>query len=352
MQVGDSGTVRTEVTNVGGESARDLTAGVESVSSDATLGETARNTARIDRLDPDENATLTYDVNVRPDVSLRNMTLTGDVRYTDSDGVQHTQEGLSTGVAPDGEQSFSLTVEESTLRVGETGTVRGTVENRGPADVTDVVLVIGETQFEVRSPTYSIGELGSDESEPFQFRGMIPPGGDAVPQRIDIEVHYRTETNDDRVSAESIHVPVAERRDSVSISAVDPRFAAGEDGVLELDVQNRRDVEIRDVRLRLDADDPLESEFPSTVIESLGPDESDTVAFDLEVDSDAPSSRYPATVEIEYTDPDDEQVTARPATVAVTVTEAEGIEYVSIELLVFVILLLLVGAVFVWLYRK
>ena len=53
-----------------------------------------------------------------------------------------------------------------------------------------------------------------------------------------------------------------------------------------------------------------------------------------------------------YTDQDDDLVTARPAIVAVTVTDAEGVELLSIELVLFGVLLLLVAAVFVWLYRR
>lgn len=352
VQIGDSGTLRTEVTNVGGEAARDLTIGLESNSADVTLGETPQNTARIDRLAPGESTTVDYDVTIRPDVSLRELSLSGDVQFTDSDGVQHAHGGLSTGITPVSEQQFSLTTDASTLRVGETGTISGTIRNDGPADARDVELVLGDAQFAPRSPTYSIGDLESGESATFRFRGAVPSEADATPQRVDVSTRYRTPADNERIAEHSMHVSVSERRDSVTISAVDPEFSAGEDGVLHLDITNQRDVEIRDVRLRLGVEDPLDSEFRSAVIESLEPGETDRVAFDLEVDSDAPPSRYPAAVETTYIDPDDETVTPRPATIAVTVTEAEGVEFLSIELIVFGVLLLLVGGVFVWLYRR
>jgi len=352
VQVGDSGTVRAEVTNVGAETARDLTVGLESNTPDVTLGEGSRNTARIDRLESGESEIVDFDAAIGSGVSIRNVSLAGDVQFTDTDGVRHVQEGLSTGFGPAAEQEFSLSVEESTLRVGETGTIEGTIRNDGPADVRDVVLVLDDAQFEPRSPTYSIGPLERGETATFQFRGTVPSEADATPQRIGVSTRYRTPGDHERVDESSMHVPVAERRDAVAISAIDPTFAAGDEGVIELEVTNQREVEIRDVRLRLDVDDPLESEFRSTVIESLAPGETDRVAFDLEVDSDAPPSRYPATVETTYTDPDDETVTPRPATVAVTVTEAEGVEFLPIELIVFGVLSILVAVAFVWLYRK
>lgn len=352
VQIGDTGTVQTQVRNVGGETARDLTVELESSSADVTLGEGAANTARIDRLEPGENATLPYDVTVRPDVSHRNFSLVGDVHFTDRDGVQSSQEGLSTGFEPTPDQEFSVSVEESTLRVGESGTVRGTIRNDGPSNVTDVVVVLGEAQFEPRSPSYAIGDLERGESATFRFRGTVPFEADSVPQRIDVETRYRTPADNERITEGSMYAPVDERRDPIAFSAVEAQFAAGEDGVLELEVTNQRDVELRDVRLTLGVEDPLESEFRSAVIESLEPGESDRIAFDLEIDSDAPASRYPATIEAEYTDPDDERLGIRPATVAVTVTEDDGVDLVSPELLVFVILLFLVGVVLVWLYRR
>lgn len=352
VQIGDTGTVQTEVRNVGGETARDLTVELESSSADVTLGEGPANTARIDRLEPGENATLPYDVTVRPDVSHRNLSLVGDVHFTDTDGVQSSQDGLSTGFEPAPDQEFSISVDESTLRVGESGTVRGTIRNDGPSNVTDVVVVLGEAQFEPRSPSYAIGELERGESATFRFRGAVPFEADSVPQRFDVETRYRTPADNERTTEGSMYAPVDERRDALTFSAVGSQFTAGEDGVLELEVTNQRDVELRDVRLRLEVEDPLESEFRSTVIESLEPGETDRIAFDLEVDSDAPASRYPATIEAEYTDPDDERLTIRPATVAVTVTADDGVDLVSPELLVFVILLVLVGVVLVWLYRR
>ncbi|WP_336133491.1 COG1361 S-layer family protein [Natronomonas amylolytica] len=351
VQVGGSGTLVTEVRNVGGEPARDLTVAVESTSSDAALGESAGNTARIDRLAPGENATVTYDVGVRPDVSPRSLALTGTVRFTDPDGIRGTDEGLSVGVRPNAEQAFSLSVNESTLRVGETGTVRGVIRNDGPADVNDVVLSLGESQFAPRSPTYAVGDIAAGESATFRFRGAVPPEGDAVPQRIDVTTRYRTRSDEERQTQGSMHVPVAERRDAVAVRAVEPRFDAGEEGVLELEVTNQRDVEIRDVRLTLAAEEPLTSEFRTTVVPSLQPGETGRVAFDLEVDGDAPASRYPATVETTYVDTDGDTNTARPSTVAVTVTETGGEDF-PVEFVIFGVLLVVVAAGAWWFYGK
>lgn len=367
VQVGDSGTLVTNVTNVGSEPARDLRVRLESESGDVTFGDASANTARVDRLDPGENGTVAFRTAVSEDVALRDLAVEGSVRFTDPDGIEHTQGGLTTGFHPAAEQSFTLSVEASTLRVGELGAVEGTVRNDGPADVDDVVLALGDARLEPRSETYAVGSLDAGESASFRFRGTVPADADAVPQRIDVTTRYRAvagidrtaidrvsidRTAIDRTTVDPIRVDVAERRDAVEVTAVDPTFAAGESGTLELDVRNRRDVDVRDVRLTLGVDDPLESDFRTTVVPELAPGETDSVAFDLEVDGDAPASRYPATVAVEYTDPDDEAATARPATVAVEVTETDDDVLPAVEILIFGLVALLVGAVFVWLYRR
>ena len=351
VQVGDSGTVVTNVTNVGGETARDLSVELVSNGPDLSFGEAPRNTARVDRLAPGENATIRFSAGVRSDASAHPFDLTGAVRYTDPDGVRGAHEGIPIGFRPQAEQAFSLSVTESTLRVGENGTVRGTIRNDGPMDVSGVVLTVGESQFAPQSPAYAVGDLAAGDEADFRFSGAIPANADSVPQQLAISTSYRSAAGNERTTAESIRVPVAERRDAVTVSAVDPRYDAGEDGVLRLDVTNQRDVDLRDVQLRLVVDQPLESDFRTTVIPSLAAGETDQVAFDLSVDGDAPASRYPATVEISHTDPDDVRIADDSETVAVSVVESSGTGF-SIEVAVLVILLTVVGAGAWWFYVR
>jgi hypothetical protein len=350
VQVGGSGTVTTEIVNVGEESAHDLTVELESRSPDVTLGDTARNTARIDRLESGANATLTYRTNVRPDVPVRNLTLAGTVTFTDSEGEQASQDGLSVGLQPEPEQTLSLSIDQSSLRLGETGAIRGSIRNDGPASVDDVVVILSAAQFQPRSPTYAIGDLAANESTAFRFRGTVPPEADAVPQQIAATIRYRTAADTRHAQNGSLHVPVADRRDAVSVRATDSEFTSGEDGVLEIEITNQRDIEMRDVRLELAVEDPLTSEFRTTVLPSLRPDETGSVAFDLEVDGDAPVSQFPATIKVSYLDQDTDRNTARQATVPITVTEPDRGELPT-EMIIFAVLsiIVLVGA---WLFYR
>ncbi|MGM0604845.1 MAG: COG1361 S-layer family protein [Halobacteriota archaeon] len=351
VQIGDTGTLETEITNVGGEDARDLTIQLESTSPDVGLGGEGANTAWIDELEAGETASFEQAVTIRPDAADRDLSIAGSVRFTDPDGVQSVQEGLSIGFGADDEQSFDVSVTDSTLRVGEIGTIRGVIVNDGPHDVESVVVSLGETQLEPRSATYAVGDLEAGEEATFQFRGTVPPSADAVPQRIDVTTAYRTAAGTDRSTTDPIEVSVADRRDAVSVRGVDATFAADESGTLELEITNQRDVELRDVRVQLFVDEPLESDFRTAVVPSMEPGESHRVAFDLEVDEDAPVSQYPAVVEINYTDPDDEAVAARPSTIAVSVTEADEVLPVT-EVVGGILAIVVLGAGAWWFYGR
>jgi len=351
VQVGDAGTLAANVTNVGGEPARDLSVELVANGPDLALGDTDRNTARIDRLAPGSNATVEFPASVSADAAAESFDLTGTVRYTGADGVRDAHAGIPVGLRPRAEQSLSVAVDDATLRVGENGTVSGTVRNEGPADVRAVVLAIGDGAFVPRSPRYAVGDLDAGESASFRFRGAVPADADSVPQQLALSTTYRSAADAERTTETVVRVPIAERRDAVAVTAVDPRFEAGEEGVLRLDVTNRRDVELRDVELRLAVDAPLESEFRTTVIPSLAPGETGRVAFDLAADGDAPATRYPASVEVGYTDPDGDRLEGDTARVSASVVESPGGE-VPIETGVLVVLLVLVAAGAWWFYVR
>ena len=459
-QIGGTGTVAVEVENTGEEAARDVAVSLESTSPNVGFGEAQRDTARIDRLDPGAVTVLEYDVAVRDGTTVRNYSLDGTVQFTDPDGIRGVEDGLSVGFAPldsqgfdlvidestlrvgevgtitgtvrndgplpaeavsitpaegslleaqsgpyavgdlevdesatfrlrvaipetadvapqridlattyrtDGdrdrmttdpasvpiaEQEFDVRLEESTLRVGETGEIVGTIHNDGPVAVEGVTVTLGEGAFEPRSRTYAVGDLTVGETAEFRFRAVVPAGIDATPQRIDVTTTYRTAAGHDRAVTDLLRVPVADRRDAVAVTPLDPTFVAGGEGTLAVEVTNQRDVEIRDVRLRLSVEDPLESDFTTTIVPSLAPGETDRVAFDLEVDGDAPRSQYPAVIDVEYLDPDEETQTVRPLTVSVSVTEDPDEPALAIEIIAFIAVMILVVAAFVWLYRR
>ena len=350
-QVGDTSDVTVTLENTGTQTAHSATVVANSQSGSMSFDAGSPNaSAHIGEWAPDETRTVTYDVGLAPEASVRGYTISLTVNYEDSDGISRRSRSLTAGIDTLPEQSFALSNVESTLRVGEDGQIRGTIRNDGPDPVRNVKLTLGESAFEPRSGSYAVGNLDVGETATFQFTVAVPRSSDPVPQQIDVTTTYRADEDDhDRSVTDPIRVEVAERRDALTARAVDARFAAGESGALEVKITNQRDVELRDVQVNLTLTEPLDSDFRTTVIPSLGPGETSTVTFDLEVDGDAPASRFPATVGIEYVRPDGDRETARPSTITVTVTEAGG-EDLSIELVVFAVLAVLVAVGAWWFY--
>ncbi|WP_136687596.1 COG1361 S-layer family protein [Halorhabdus amylolytica] len=350
-QVGDTSDVSVTLENTGTQTAHSATVVASSQSGAMRFDAGSPNaSAYIGEWAPDETRTVTYDVGLAPEASVREYTVGLTVNYEDSDGIPQQSGSLTAGIDTLPEQSFALSNVESTLRVGQDGQICGTVRNDGPDPVRNVKLTLGESAFVPRSGSYAVGDLDIGETATFQFTVAVPRSADPVPQQIDVTTTYRTdEDNRDRSMTDPIQVEIAERRDALTARAIDARFAAGESGELGVEVTNQRDVELRDVQVNLTLTEPLDSDFRTTVIPSLGAGETSTVTFDLEVDGGAPASQFPATVGIEYVGPDGDRETARPSTITVTVTEAGG-EDLSIELVVLAVLVVLVAVGAWWFY--
>lgn len=355
-QIGSEGTLVVELENVGETTARDLTLALEAET--ARVGFAAgperspTEAGSIDELAPGESTTLAFDVEVAPDVAEQVYGLDGTVRYTDEDGLRGVDDRPTATFEPLEAQEFRIFGVDSTLRPGEPGTVAGTIVNEGPLPIEDAVVRFEAGPFEPRSPTHAIGDLDPGENARVEFRGTIPRGADAVPQRVDLLTEYTTVEGVDRLSRESIQVPVEDRRDAIAVEAVNATFAAGDEGDLVLELTNQRDVDLRDVRVTMVAEAPIETEFHTTGLERLAPGESDRVVFDVDVDSDARETTYPTVVEIQYVDEDDEPREVRPQTVSVSVIDDPVGVFFAVEILVFVVVAILVAAAFYWLYRR
>lgn len=343
LRVGEQSELRGTVRNTGPFPVDDLTLSL----ADGEF-ESQSRTHAIGSLDVGETATFQFRATVpeTADPVPRRVGLTG--RYETAGGERTVSESVRVPVT---KQRFDVAVESSTLRVGERGVVRGTVRNEGPASVEGVTLSLAGAAFASHNGTYAVGTLGANESEQFQFRVSVPESSDAVPQRIDVTTRYRTDAGRDRTVSETTTVPVAQRRDAVAVTPADATFTAGESGDLVLDVRNQREETVEDVRVDLAVQEPLESEFTTAVVPELAPEETGEVRFDLDVDSNAPPSQYPATVTVEYVDANDDPATVRPATVPVTVTEASTPVSLS-QLVVGVLVLVVVVAGGWWFYGR
>ena len=109
--------------------------------------------------------------------------------------------------------------------------------------------------------------------------------------------------------------------------------------------------ELRDIQLRLAVEEPIESDFRTTMIPELEPGEMTQIAFDIDIDSDAPQSQFPVAIDVVYTNAEGDRIPMRQSWITLRVEDTQS-DLLQAELLVFVILALVVVGVFVWLYRR
>jgi len=325
-QVGDSGTLEAVVENTGSEPAIDADVTLEAAG-DLRFSGAETSTTRISRLEPGEQATVTYDVSVAPDSAVRQYSIDGQVEFEDPDGITRVDEAISLGVTPQPEQEFRIESGETTLRVGEDGDLRGVVRNEGPAPARNVVVV-----YESESPNVipietevAVGSLQSGESAEFALPVEIGGEAEAVDRVADVAVRYRNDENElRRYEDVEIAYGVDEERDDFDVEVVDREVTAGSTTTFDVVVTNNLDEPVSDVEARLFADSPLDSPEDEGFTESLAPGESTNMTFTLTAEGGATAKTYPVSMDFRYDDADGDSTLSDTTRVAVRVVQSEG----------------------------
>lgn len=304
VDVGDTGTVDVRVENVGDETASDATVQLQSANSDVSVGGAAAGSRFAGTLDPGETRTLEFSVGVAPEGDQQSYALQATVEYVDELGQAGQSRPLSVGFTPGPEQSFAVEDVESTLRVGEEGTLRGTVTNEGDRQVTDAVVVL-RTESETVSPReteYAVDSLAANESAEFAFDIDVAEGAQAGPKRFTFVVEYRTADDDERRESDEFDVQaeVAPSTDVFAVEGISTTVDAGGEATLRLEVTNQRNETLSDVSAKLFATDPLSSDDDEAFVGTLDPGESSVVVFSMSAASGALDKQYPVEVDFQY----------------------------------------------------
>ncbi|WP_049923396.1 COG1361 S-layer family protein [Halopiger djelfimassiliensis] len=326
-QIGDTGTVEAVIENTGSETATDISVALESASASFVFGESAQDSAWIDELEPGDTATVTYDVRVAPDTSVRQYTLDGTVQFKTETGLQRVDTSPSAGVTPKTEQQFTLTDIDSELYVGEEGDLHGVITNEGPNDAQNVVV-----RYADKSPnvipierSVAVGTLAAGDSESFRLPLEISEEAEAVDRTLDLAVQYRNDDFEKRqyTNIEAV-ADIRPQRDQFTVEVRDREITAGDGTHIDVAVTNNLDQTVTDVEARLFADDPLDSNDDEGFVEALEPGETTTMTFELSADDSAAAKTYPVSFDFRY---DDERGTSQlsdTTRVAIDVEADEG----------------------------
>jgi hypothetical protein len=347
VAVGDSGSVSVELTNVGTENASAASVAVTSRTSELTMGMAASASQFAGEWAPGETKTLTYDVRTSEDARTVSYALAVQVTYDDASGRTRQSPSFRFGVTPLAEQTFELSDVETSLRVGEDGTISGTVTNTGPRTAESVVLSFTPTSPTVDAiePEFAVGDLGSGESATFSFDVGISESASAGPRQFDIDVRYRNEDGERRAGdSQSVQATVEPSRPRFAVDPVAVAFETGESGELRVELTNKGEEPLADISAKLYASAPISTSNDEAFVAALGPGESVELVFGLSVGGDAIPKNYPVKLDFRYEMPDGDSQISDTYQLPVTVEPGSGTELPVLPIVVTgLVLLALVG---------
>jgi len=323
LSVGHEGELEGTVVNDGPRPVDDAVLVAETGSESLAIGD---ERYALPALDPGEEATVRFEVDVSEEASEGPRQLRFHTEYTAGDGMTVESDPFTERVEVEAGQSFSITDVDDTLMVGYDGEVTGTVTNDGPRDVDDAVL-IAEPQSDslhVEDTRYALPELKAGESADFRYPTDVGGQADEGPRQVQFTVEYtdgdRTLTSD-RISQ---RVVVDPREDEFSIESVDTQVAAGETTEIVLEITNERPETLSNIDAMLYTDSPLDSDGDEAFVSELEPGESTEIPFELEVDEDARETTYPVEIDFEYDTERGETELSDAYQHPIEVTENEG----------------------------
>ena len=327
VPVGGSGTVTVDVRNAGEEAASDSVLTLESANADVTFSESASTRRFAGEWEPNETKSIEVDATVADSAGTREYAVDATVEYDDADGVATSSRTLSFGLTPLSEQTFDVENVESTLRVGDDGTLSGTVTNTGERTARNVVVLL-ETSNPNLSPLeteVAVGSLDTGESAEFDFDVEVADAAEAGARQFGLSMQYRDDEGTRRTTdTTDVRVDVAEKRDEFVVDPVNAKFAPGSGGELRIELTNNRETAVTDVSAKLFADAPLSSSDDEAFVDELGPGETTTITFDLSVAGSAIDKTYPLSMDFQYVTDDGDTRISDAYKVPVTVTDTDS----------------------------
>jgi hypothetical protein len=354
VAVGERGSLSVTVANRGTRAARDVRLTLTSPNDELRVGDAASSTLRVGTLEAGERRTVTYPVRATDAAERTPYALAATTTYEDHDGRTQTDELEPVGVTPAPALAVYVRNVSSTLRVGERGTLTGTVVNRGPRTAHDAVVVVGTDSPLLGLPEtrYPVGDLDAGAGATFDYRIEVPETADAGPRRFSVALAYETADGDPaRTDAVQVRRRVAPERDRFRLAPVNATLEADTSNRVVVRITNVGDEPLSDVSAVVAPRPPFTTESEAAYVPRLAPGESARLAFELTVSEDAVPSRSAVAVDVTAEEPDGDPVRTGPHLVPVTVVDRGGLTTDLAILLGGVVVLLLLGVGALWTRR-
>jgi hypothetical protein len=323
---GDSGRLTLSLTNTGERTVSDATVSLQSSNAGLTFGGSPSASSFVGEWAPGESRVVTVEASFGPTAEERSYTVDATVAYEDADGTDARSAPATVGVMPAPEQSFSLAETDATLRVGDEGTLSGTVVNDGPSEVENAVLVLQPVGSSIDTPEteFAVGDLAAGESASFEYEVEISSEARDGPRQFTYRLQY-DDTDGDARQSDALYArhEIGPKRQVFEVDS-DVSVAAGGSTTMELEVTNNGEQELTDVTAKLFADSPITVDDDEAFVDSVPAGETRTLTFSISAAGSATPKDYPVSMDFQYTEPDGDTKLSETYQIPVRVTEREG----------------------------
>ena len=305
--VNGQGTLEVTMQNVGDTAARDSTLTLSTSSPDVSLGASESSTRFVSEWKEGENRTFTFDAALGDTATAGNYSLDAQIDFEKPSGTVGSSPSLTVPLEAHPEMTFRVSDLQSSLSIGGTDTLSGTITNTGPMTANNAVVQFNETPIaQAVGGGYAVGSLAPGESAEFSFRIDVDESADAGPRQFGIQTSFRNANGDQlRSDAVDIRVPVGANDPGFEIQDVESTLRVGEEGTLDGTIVNTGDDRVTDAVVRFEDPGPTVTPIEDSVaIGDLGPGEAANFSFDVEVTSSSSAGPRQFDLTVSYRDAD------------------------------------------------
>lgn len=324
VPVGGIGNISVTIENTG-EDATNAVVNLQSLSDDLLFGQSPNTSRFVGEWDEGENRIIEVQARAARTADTTEYPAQATASYEDDSGNSSQSAPLTFGVAPDGEQQFSLSGVEGDLRAGESGTISGTITNEGPKTATDAVLTFapnGSRDVIPRQSQYVLGSLDPDESESFELPVAINSTAESGQRQVPLVVEYY-DSNGNSVQSRTLttRVDISDERDDFQVVSSSTDVQVGDTGTVSVALENTgANASEATVSLQsLSGDITFSGTANATQFIGEWPAGAQrTVTLTATASNQTDTRRYPFQASVSYNDVDGDQSRAGPFTVGVT----------------------------------
>jgi hypothetical protein len=243
-------------------------------------------------------------------------------------GTSGAQTGGTQAQAGQGSLEFTVDDLDGDLSAGDQGTISGTITNDGSETAENAVLTFAGNASAVmpRQSQVVLDDIESGESVDFELPVAVAQGAPPGERQLPLQVSYQTEDGQQATSAPlAAQVAIEEGETSFEVTSVDSDLEPGEQGTVEVTVENQQgDLTDAVVNLQSLSSNLVFGQAANTSQFVGDWDEGDTETFEVQTTATetATDGDFPVRASVSYTDENNQPGQATPIVFGVEIDES------------------------------